>query len=306
MQTTAWRGRRKLNLVLCLRSAMYRFFRDGGPIMAGHLAFMAILTLFPFLIFLTALAGFLGQGRLGTDFIGFVFTQLPVEVADVLLVPLQEVLSETRGDLLTLGILLALWTASSGFEAARTAVDHAYASEQSRPFWRGRLESILLVIAVSVAVLVAMLALILGPVLVQRMQAAMALPEQGWLRWVALRYGFGTLLLFLAIAALYFVLPAARLKWRWVLPGTVLVVALWLAAATAFSYYVERIAAYTVTYGSLAGVIVALIFFYLLAAIFVFGAEFNAAIARFEGGLPPPRRRRLDPRPPAPEEEASN
>lgn len=292
------RFRRRLGLIGCLKAALRRFIVNGGLIMSGHLAFVGLLTLFPFLIFLTALAGFFGQTELGTLFVAFIFEQMPEEVAGVLSVPLLEVLQETRGGLMTIGILLAVWTASSGVEAARIALDRAYLSDRSRSLWRSRGESILLVIVVSGCILVAMLGLVLGPVVWGEMQDFFNLPPRLRVSWLVMRYGLGTMLLFLAVAAMYFLLPAARLRLRWVLPGTLLVVLLWLAAATLFSYYVKHIASYTVTYGSLGGIILTLVFFYVLAAIFIFGAEFNGAIARAEGGLPPPRRRHTDRHPP--------
>jgi len=294
-KTTAVRQpRRRLSLLGCLWAAVGRFIADGGLVMSGHLAFIVVMSLFPFLIFLTALAGFFGQTTLGTYFVAFIFEQMPEAVSEVLSVPLLEVLQETRGGLMTIGILLAVWTASSGLEAARIALNRAYLSERRRPLWRSRGESILLVLAVSVCILIAMLALILGPVLWAELQDRVGLPDQLRVSWVAVRYGAGAVLLFLAVAAMYFLLPAAKLKLRWVLPGTLLVVVLWLATATAFSVYVSYFGGYTVTYGSLAGIILTLVFFYVLAAIFIFGAEFNSALARAEGGLPPPRRRKED------------
>lgn len=286
--------RRTQSLFACLKAAAQGFIANGGLIVAGHLAFIVLLSLFPFLIFLTALAGFLGQTELGTYFVAFIFEQMPEEVAEVLSVPLLEVLQETRGGLMTIGILLAVWTASSGLEAARVALNRAYLSDRRRPLWRSRGESILLVVAVSVCILIAMLALVLGPVLWAELQVLLRLPDRLRVSWLAVRYGVGAVLLFLAVASMYFLLPAAKLRLRWVLPGTFLVVALWLASATAFSVYLRYFGGYTVTYGSLAGIILALVFFYVLAAVFVFGAEFNGALARAEGGLPPPRRRSED------------
>ncbi|MDP6705616.1 MAG: YihY/virulence factor BrkB family protein [Alphaproteobacteria bacterium] len=277
-----------------LLAAARRLVVDGGLVMAGHLAFVGLLALFPFLIFLTALAGFFGQTELGTHFVAFFLEQMPEQVAEVLYVPILEVLQETRGGLLTLGILLSIWTASSGLEAARISLDRAYFSIRQRPMWQTRIESMLLVILAASCILVAMLALVLGPVAWTEVQRYVTLPRILELLWNPVRYGFGALLILSAVSGLFFLLPAARLRLRWVLPGAVLVMALWLATAIAFSYYVSHFGSYTVTYGSLAGIILTLLFFYLLAVIFIFGAEFNAALARAEGGLPPPRRRKED------------
>ncbi len=152
----------------------------------------------------------------------------------------------------------------------------------------------LLVVLAASCILAAMLVLVLGPVAWTEMHRYLDLPRLLEVLWNPLRYGFGAGLILGAVSGLYYLLPAARLRLRWVLPGAVLVTLLWLLTATLFSYYVAHFGSYTVTYGSLAGIILTLIFFYALAVIFIFGAEFNAALARAEGGLPPPRRRKDD------------
>ena len=283
-----------LRIASCFRSALVRFIANSGPVMSGHLAFIGLLSFFPFLIFLTALAGIFGQTELGTYFVAFLFEQMPEQVSDVLSVPLLEVLQETRGELLTMGILLSIWTASSGLEAARMSLNRAYISDRRRPMWLNRIESIVLVILVSTFIIIAMFGLVLGPMAREKLEAYVKLPAVLEQFWTIGHYGIGALLIFIAITALYFLLPAAKLKPRWVFPGALVVVLLWMSTATGFSVYVSQFGDYTVTYGSLAGIIITLLFFYVLAAIFIFGAEFNAAIARSEGGLALPQRRQLD------------
>ena len=260
---------------------------DDGLVMAGHLTFIALISLFPFLIFLMALAGFLGQTEAGSEAVAFMLTQMPADVSAALEKPILDVLQETRGGLLTLGILTSIWTASSGLEAARIGLNRAYYTGYRPPIWRSRLESIGLVIVTSGVLIIAMLLLVLGPLAWLAATTLLQLPAAWEEGWHAIRYGFGAGILFLVVTGLYTILPAARLKPRWVIPGALLTVALWIAVATGFSLYLANFAAYSVTYGSLGGVVVALIFFYAMAAIFLYGAEVNAAIARAEGGLPP-------------------
>ncbi len=250
---------------------------------AGHLAFFGLLSLFPFLIFLTALAGFFGQTELGIEFVVFLLDSIPEDVSDVLSVPIIEVVQDTRGELLTIGILLSLWTASTGLEAIRGALDRAYGVTRRRPHWRNRLESVLLVVVAASCFIVAMLTLIVGPIVWAEMEAMLRLPEGLRVVWTLLRYAAGALLIVLAVSALYFLLPARRLGGRGVFPGAFAVLVLWLVAATAFSLYLEQFGDYTVTYGSLGGVIVTLLFFYILAVIFVLGAEINAMVLRRYG-----------------------
>lgn len=300
-------------IVRVLVRALANFLDDDGPIIAGYLTFIAVLAMFPFLIFLVALAGFFGQTSLGDQFIDYVFVNLPQEVAAVLAPPLEQVVGRTRGDLLTVGILLAVWTASSGVEAARGALNRAYALDRRPPIWLSRLQSIVFVLAISGVILLAMFVLVLGPAVWNLIESSLfslldfiykdnplplfwsdtvAFVERAGDRaglWRLSRYLFSGVLLFAATSAIYYVLPAAHLRLRWVAPGALLVVALWLLSAGGFSLYLTHFANFSLTYGSLGGIIVALIFFYLVSLIFIFGAEFNAVLARVEGALPPRR-----------------
>ena len=138
----------------------------------------------------------------------------------------------------------------------------------------------LLVIVAAACFIVAMLTLVLGPIVWGELEALLALPQGLGVAWVVVRYSAGALLIVVAVSAIYFILPARRPRARGVFPGAVAVLVLWLLATTFFSLYLERFGDYTVTYGSLGGVIVTLLFFYIPAVIFVLGAEINAMILR--------------------------
>ena len=151
-----------------------------------------------------------------------------------------------------------------------------------------------LVILASASIIMAMLVLISTPIVLTELRHYLRLPEAGRVHGDLLRYGFGALLILTAVSALYYALPGVRLKLRWVVPGALLVLVLWLVTATGFSVYVTYFGSFTVTSGSLGWVVISLLFFYLLAAIFIFGTEINAAIAYARGGLKMPTRRRGD------------
>lgn len=268
-----------------LKEALIHFDRDGGFVLAGHIAYMSVLSLFPFLIFLFGIAGLLGQTEQGSEFVAYGLSQLPPEVARVLARPINEVLSQSGGGVLTFGALGTLWTASSGLEAARGILNRAFGVTQGPPFWRTRIESVLLIIVISFLVPIGMSLLVIGPVVWNAVRSFVILPPIWDWVWLALRYSLSAALLFATISVLYFILPHRRLKPRWVFPGALLTVVLWLLLGTLFSLYLAYFGRYSVTYGSLGGVIAALVFFYLAGTIFIFGAEVNAAIARAEGRL---------------------
>jgi len=269
--------------------AAREFVADDAFMMAGHLTYMSVLSLFPFLIFLVTVAGFFGQTEAGASAVDLLLQSMPPAVAQVFERPIRDVVRGASGGLMTFGIVGALWTAASALEAARAALNRAYDIKTEHPIWRTRLESLGLVLSASVLLIVAMLPLLLGPLVWRELEARFHLPAADAAFWNVLRYVLGASLILATLAGLYRLLPAIRLRWRWVLPGAGLTVGLWLIAATGFSMYLKYAPDYTLTYGSLAGIILALLFFYALAAIFLFGAEWNAAIARREGGLPPRR-----------------
>lgn len=245
---------------------------------------MTMLAIFPFLIFLLALAGFVGHTDAAARFVVLALDSIPPKVSEAMRMPIYEVMSERRGGLLTFGILAALWSAGSGIEAIRTAVNRAYGLGRSRSIWRRRLESFLLVIVSSLSAIIAMSLLVLGPKIWRAAQQVLFLPEAWWALWLPVQYLAGLVVMLAGVCALYYLLPNVHLRLRWTLPGAVVVVLLWLLAVAVFSLYLAYFDHYAVTYGSLGGVVAALLFFYISAAILIFGAEVNGAILRAELG----------------------
>jgi len=262
-----------------LSRAIIGFFSHGAPLIAGHLAFMLLLTLFPFLVFLVALAGFIGNTEAGTLIVAFIFENMPENVAIVFEGPILEVLQELRGGLLTLGVAGALWTAASALEGARAGVERAFAEQSPAPFWRRRLESIALVAVGGALLVLGATVLLLAPVLWQDAASRLGFQNLPAMELGPYRSFLGVLSIFALLSALYAMLPAKRPPWRGIFPGAALTLVLWGLAVATFTIYLRNFGAYDVTYGSLGGVVVAMIFFYLLGAIFLFGAELNAALA---------------------------
>ena len=271
--------RRAARLCRPLWLAALNFVADEGPQRAGHIAFSTLLALFPFLIFLTALAGYLGQGEAAADFIAFALEVMPVEVALTVKPVVVEITESTRGGLLTISLVGALWFASSGVEALRVALNQAYGVRRRRPFWLRRLQGLAFVILASGGIILAVMGVVAGPAIWALAESVLYIPEPLYWLWTGARYGVGALGLFVVLCCLYHWLPNRPQSWRVVVPGALVALVLWLAAATLFSLYLGHLANYSVIYGSLGGVIVALVFFYVSAAVFIFGAEVNAVLA---------------------------
>ncbi len=206
------------------------------------------------------------------------FDFAPKEVVDVLRPAIIEVLTQRHGSLLTVGLVVALWSASSGVEALRTILNRSYDLKETRSIWLLRPQSILIVFFGTVFAILAPGLILFGPQLVsvlRRLHVAQPFTDAVW---TALRYGIVGVLVTALLIALHLSLPNARLSLRMVWPGAVVTVCLWLAGASLFSVYVENIANYSITYGSLGGIILTLLFFYVTAILFAYGAELNAAL----------------------------
>ena len=258
------------------RAAWRLVMQDEGLELSGYIAFTAFFSLFPFVIFLAALAGFLGDRETADEFISAMFEFMPTDVAETLAPAVREVMGARRGGLLTIGILTTLWFASNGIEALRTGLNRAYGVSEERPIWRLRLQSIAFVIAGGMIIFFLSLAVILGPLIWRVLGPTLHDLLGTQLVFISLRYLVAVVLLWGALMLLHRWLPNTRQAYLRVLPGVCATTLLWLAGASLFSWYVGNLADYSAFYGSLGGVAITLFFFYGSAIIFIFGGELNA------------------------------
>ncbi len=250
--------------------------RHDGVEHAGNLAFLGLLALFPFLVFVAALAGLFAGGHAGTEFIKLLLAQLPPDVAQGLSPRLTEIISGPPQGLLTVAILGAIWTASSAVEGYRTVLNRAYGvSSPPAYLWR-RLLSIGQTLILSFIVVLAMIVLVLLPMVWEKIAAFFGqsafTPTRGQLVGVSL------VAVFAGISAAYYFLPNLKQRLACVVPGAALVTFLWVAAARLLSLYLSRFSQVNLIYGSLGRVIAALLFFYVINVLFIYGAEFNSLL----------------------------
>lgn len=277
-----WSARRLGSGVRMVWRAIMHLIDDGGMTYAGHIAFMTLFSLFPFLIFLFTLAAEIGQTDAAREFVNMSLAAMPQEVAGTIRPAIDEVVSTRRTGLMTISIVAALWAVSSGIEALREALNKAYGVEEPRSIWFCRLQSLAFTIIFTVSIIIVMLVLVIGPVVWSYIQPLLKVPWQwGWF-YEALRYIIAIGLLYLVVALLYRWLPSRHLPRREVLPGAAVTVLLWLILASLFSLYLQNLGRFSVTYGSLGGIVITLMFFYISALIFIFGAEINSARRRAE------------------------
>ncbi len=259
--------------------ASTRFVLHDAWAIASHIALSVLTSLFPFLILVTAMASLFGTGSLADEVADIILEAWPQEVAGPIAHEVHTILTGRRSDVLTLGLVLALYFASSGVESLRVGLNRAYGVRETRAWWLTRLESIAFVIAGAMMLLALALLVVLGPFI-----------WRGALSWVPalkpfdgliafLRIGVATIVIVAGLLLAHKLVPAGRRRFRSVLPGVGVTLALWLFGGFAFSWYLEFYpGAYASTYGGLATAMVALIFLYTLSAIFLFGGELNGTV----------------------------
>ena len=256
---------------------------NDGFIHAGNLAYLSLLALFPFILLAAAMAQLLGQSGDTQLAVANILGRLPPNVAGTLRAPLEEVLTARTGPLLWLGGLVGLWTATSFTETIRDILRRAYGVKYSAPFWEYRLASILFIIA---AVLLLMIAFAATVALISIRHAIIQ-----WLPFaedVADTLGIYRLVpavtLFFTFYVLFFALTPTRYRRHGcrIWPGVLLITAWWIATVELLPSVLTLFGGYNLTYGSLAGVMIALIFFFIVGLGVVIGAELNAALADYE------------------------
>jgi len=266
------------------RDALYAFLDDDGWAIASHIALSALMALFPFLIVLTALAGFIGSRELADNAAELMLQTWPAIVAEPIAAEFHSVLTTARGGILTIGVALSVYFASNGIESLRVALNRAYSVTETRAWYWLRLESIGYVLVAAFALLALAFLIVLGPLIVTTAVRYLPwiAPQQGLFTFA--RYALATISLVVALVIVHKWLPAGRRRMRDIAPGIVVTIVLSIISGMVFGEYLTYYAYnYVSTYAGLASAMIALVFLYFLASIFIFGGEINAAIALERG-----------------------
>ena len=261
--------------------AVWRFNDDDGWAIASHIALSALMSLFPFLIVVTALAAFFGSKELADETARLMLEAWPKEVAEPIAGEIRDVLTNLRTDVLTFGVLAAVYFSTSGIDSLRIGLNRAYGVKEPRPWWWLRLESIGYVLVGAGALLAFSFLIVLWPLLwTTAVRVFPALPRlDGMVTLV--RYGLASAVIVVTLVIVHLWLPAGRRSLAEIVPGILVTLALWLVAGAVFGRYLADFAyTYVTIYAGLASAMIALVFLYLVASIFVYGGELNAAIAR--------------------------
>ena len=266
---------------------------------AATLAYYFLFALFPFIFFLVTLTAYLPLKGATDQLLSRLQALMPKEAFDIVQGHLHGLLNNPRPHLLTLGIIVTLWSASSGVDALRAALNLSYDVKESRPLWKTRGFALLLTVLGAVTLLAAVAMIALGGKAGLWLAGEAGVSRQYTVVWAFLRWPATALIILTTAALLYYLLPDVKQEFRFITPGSLAGTGLWLFSTWAFTLYAEHFGSYNATYGSIGGVIVLMTWLYLTGLVFILGGEVNAIIehasadgkargAREAGETPPP------------------
>jgi membrane protein len=246
--------------------------------LAAQPAYYFFLALFPALLFLVALLSFIPVENLMDTIVDNLARVAPSEVLTIVQEQILKIAHDDAGGLLTFGMIGAIWSSSSGLTAVIDALNQAYDIQEGRPWWRVRLTALGLTIALAVFIVIATTLVVAGPALAEKTAELFYLGTAFEWSWKILQWPIVLVLVSAGVALIYYFAPDAEQDWAWITPGSVIATVLWLAISLGFKLYVANFGSYNATYGTIGGVIVLLLWFYLSALAVLVGAELNAEI----------------------------
>lgn len=270
-----------------LKRSMKEYFADDMLTYASAISFQALFSLFPFVLFLTALLGFLQLTRFFDWLQGVALSMVPEQAAGVVN-DVIDGLQEQKGGLLSFGVVFALWTASAGVRMVMKATNVAYGIREGRPPWKRYPLSIVYTGGVAIMIIASVALLLVGPTAMEWVAARLGLRDAFVAVWAWLRWPVAFAILTLAVAVILHAAPNVDHPFKLVTPGALFAVVAWVAVTQGFKYYVNNFGNYNAMYGSIGAIIVLLLYFFISAAVLLFGAEINAVI---ENNERPPRER---------------
>jgi membrane protein len=278
------RDLRDLASIRALKATVQEFQRDDALGIAAQLAYYLILALFPFILVLVSLLGTFGSEELASEVLGYFQQVMPEQAYEIIKDFTDNIISgkaEAPG-LFTFGILFTLWAASGAFAALINALNRAYDVQETRPFWKVRVIAILMTLGLSVLILIGVLLLVLGPQIGEAIANVFGLERTFLVVWEVARWPVALFFMMFTVALLYYFAPDVDQPFRWITPGGLIGIILWVLASVGFNFYVSNFGSYNKTYGSIGAVIVLLLYLYISSLTILFGATLNATLVRMK------------------------
>ncbi len=255
--------------------------RDDVLGRAAQLSYWVLLALFPALIVLTALMGAFSVQNYMPELMSYLRNVVPEDALSLVERFLEQVAEGSGANIASFGVLAALWASSSGLTAIIEALNIVYdVKEDPRPYWRVRLMAMGLTLGLAGFVIVSVALVLYGEAIGIWIASMVGLgPLFAW-SWSIVRWPVIVALMLTVVACVYYFCPAIEQDWRWVSPGSVFAVVMWIVLSLGFKIYVDNFGNYNAVYGSLAGVAVLMLWLYMSGLVLLVGGEINAAIAQ--------------------------
>lgn len=255
-----------------------RLVADEAMPLAGNIAFRIVFSAFPFLIFLTALAGFIGSADWAEQVVNFLLSVAPEALVKPLAGEIRSILTVPRSGLLSIAALLTVWSAMGGVDSVRVGLNRAYNVQDHRSIWLLYAIDVLFVVATAAILLAVALLIVFFPVGLSIINTYSGGLPPALLQVDQYRFPLAMLLLIAGVYAAHRILPAKRLYWRDILPGVLLTVIAWIAMAWCYSFWLLHFNSFASTYASLSGIFAAMFFVYMAALLLILGGELNRVL----------------------------
>ncbi|MFD2639223.1 YihY/virulence factor BrkB family protein [Piscibacillus salipiscarius] len=263
---------------------LYQHFVDDDVIgMSAQLAYFFLLSLFPFLIFLLTLIGFLPIDK--DSVFNLIHRYMPGDSMELIINNVNQLMEDRNGGLLSIGIILTIWSASNGINALMRVFNRAYETEEDRSFIVTRLISIAMTLAMVLVISIALALPVFGKAIGTYAFEFLGYSESFIEFWSAIRWIISFFIIVFVLTVLYMLGPNQRIKLKHALPGAVIATVGWQVISLGFAYYVENLGNFSYTYGSLGSIIVLMIWFFLSGMMLIIGGEINGLLHRHKAKL---------------------
>jgi membrane protein len=260
------------------RRTLHEISDDNCLGLAAQLAFYFLLALFPALLFLVALIGYVPIDNALDELLTALGTVAPREFVELVREQLSQLAGGQHGGLLTIGIAGALWTSSAALVAIIDALNRAYDVAEWRSWWKRRALAIVLTVGLAFFILLSLVLVLVGPDALQALASWVDVAPGFAAVWTWLRWPLMIMCVIAGVDLVFHLAPNRTVQWVWVTPGALVATALWLVSSFAFKLYVVNFGNYTATYGAIGAVIIAMLWFYVSSLAILVGAELNGVL----------------------------
>ncbi|KAA0696744.1 YihY/virulence factor BrkB family protein [Halopseudomonas laoshanensis] len=260
-----------------IKRSFREFDNNDMSTYAAALAFRALLSLFPFLLFLTATLSFFNL----PEFFDWLRQQAAVAFPGMVMEMIDPVIDQLQKDnnsILSISIVMALWVSSTGMRSLMNAMNNAYDVQESRPAWKLFPLSIGFTLGMALLLMVAAGFMVIGPTAAEWLANQVGMKDLWVLSWSWLRWPIVVLILMFVVAMIYYLTPDVEQEFRFITPGSVIAVMVWIAASIGFGIFARNFGNFQLFYGGIGAVIILLLYFYISASVMLYGAQLNAVV----------------------------